>query len=1075
PVKVVSGAMVPYAPQNLTASPGESAAQLHWTRSTANDIYFYRIYGGSTPNPLTPVDSTMYGDPDDTTASFTGLTNYTEMFYRVVAIDSAGNISPYSNEVSVTPSDKTAPAAPVNLAVVDSVASYFTIAWNMNSETDIAKYYIYRDTLPNPTTLIDSTVNVVDTVRAFTTLTIGQPYYFRVAAVDTSGNVGALSNEVTAVPYMIHSIYAYSYGNGVLTPGGTNYVDHGDSLQFTIQADPLHHIDSIAIDPNIIMIEERAITGIGTDDAKMKRRTKTAAPLEQMADPITLVGTGNDDTLRTYTFTNVIAIHTIKAYFSKNTFTINTSIVGNGTILPADSSIVFYGDTIQFSICADQFHHTDSVLVDGVKTDSLYTYTFSNVTAPHTITAYFSPNVFDHFIVESPVRGPIDPQIAGAPFLILVTAVDAGGNPVDSFTGNVWFSSTDTMMSVLGESYSNSFIAGAHGPQQVTLYSAGMQTISVIDSVSGRSGTSDPFFVNAAGLHHFSVYDTSGSPVSDQVEGRMFPVKIVAMDNFNNVQSDYSGQVDVNIDDGESGVFFGATTNFTGGIFSPYFAQIDAIGTFSVTVNDNMAERGGGSNTFTVVSDTNFIYAVSTNGSISPFDSIAVQYGDTALFSFSPMPGYHFDSLMVDGVRIPDSTSHYTFFNVTGPHMIEVYNSVNLNIPPMFTVVLSDTAIARFDTLSFSYGVSDPDFGIIRYSIESGPAGAVIDSVTGLLTFIPAADANGTYPLMVKAVDDSLAAIVDTVNIRVNIYGDVSGNGTISAYDGSLVLIQSVGGMVFTPLQEKVADVSAAPGISAMDASYILQRAVGLISAFPGGLGKQERAEAVLSAFSFRIQKSEKQDEYDLFVSVNKASNTFGIVMSLGFDSSIVRPLAMSKTASTDSMSMAFHFPSEKANLALAGVTPMTSAGDIIKFTFQLKDPNYPKNAVLFTMKKFILNETDHTNDIGGITLNVRNLAQLPTVYKLEQNYPNPFNPSTTINYQLPEAGSVRIVIYNMLGQMVRTLVNEEQSAGYYSQIWNGADDSNRKVASGVYIYRIEALGAQNRRFTEVKKMIMIK
>ncbi len=1012
---------------------------------------------------------------NDTIKVLAGLINYTEYYVRITAVDTNGNISDYSVELTATPSDQTAPAAPASLTVVDSVASYFTIAWNMNLESDIAKYYIYRDTLPNPTTLIDSTVNVVDTVRAFTTLTIGQPYFFRVAAVDTSGNVGLLSNEVSAVPYMIHSIYAYSYGNGIITPDSINYVNHGDSLQFTIQADPFNHIDSIAIDPNIVNIEARAITGIGTDGAKVKRRMKTAAPLEQMADPITLVGTGNDDTLRTYTFNNVTESHTIKAYFSKNSFTVTAAVFGNGTIMPQDSSIVYQGDSIQFIISADQYHHTDSVLVDGVKTDSLYTYTFSNVTAPHTITAYFSPNIFDHFIVEAPSRGPIDPQTAGAPFLILVTAVDAAENPVDSFTGNVWFSSSDTMMNVLGEYYSNPFIAGAFGPQQVTLYTAGMQTISVIDSVSGRSGTSDPFFVNAAGLHHFSVYDTSGSPVSDQVEGRMFPVKIVAMDNFNNVRSDYSGQVDVNIDDGESGAYFGTTTSFTGGIFSPYFAQIDAIGTFSITVNDNMAEKGGGSNTFTVVSDTNFIYAVSTNGSISPFDSIAVQYGDPALFSFSPMPGYHFDSLMVDGVRIPDSTTHYTFFNVTGPHMIEVYNSVNLNIPPMFTVVLSDTAIARFDTLSFSYGVSDPDFGIIRYSIEAGPAGAVIDSVTGVLTYIPAVNANGTYPLIVKAVDDSLAAVVDTVNIRVNIYGDVSGNGTITSFDGAMVLQDAVGAITFTPLQERVGDVTGNAGIGALDASLILQYSVGLISSFPGGLGKQERVEAELSAFSFRIQKSEKQDEYDLFVSVNKKSNVFNILMSLGFDSSIVRPLAMVKTASTDSMFIAYKFPDGLANLALAGITPMTSSGDIIKFTFRLKDPNYPKNAVLFTMKKFILNETDHTNDIGGITLSVRSLAQLPTVYKLEQNYPNPFNPSTTINYQLPEAGSVRIVIYNMLGQIVRTLVNEEQSAGYYSQIWNGADDSNRKVASGVYIYRIEALGAQNKRFTEVKKMVMIK
>ncbi|MFZ4621970.1 MAG: FlgD immunoglobulin-like domain containing protein, partial [Bacteroidota bacterium] len=699
----------------------------------------------------------------------------------------------------------------------------------------------------------------------------------------------------------------------------------------------------------------------------------------------------------------------------------------------------------------------------------------SNVTARHTIAAYFSPNVFDHFIVEAPPRGPIDPQTAGAPFLITVSAVDASGNPVDSFTGNVWFSSTDTIMSVLGGDFSNPFITGVHGPQQVTLFTAGAQTISVIDSVSGKTGTSDPFIVNAAGLHHFTVNDTSGSVVPDQVESRTFQLKILAKDIYNNVQSDYTGQVDVNIEEGGIGQNIGMTSNFTGGVFSPFFLQIGNKGSFIITVNDNLAEKGGTSNTFTVVSDTNFIYAVSTNGSISPFDSVAVQYGNSAVFSFSPMPGNHFDSLMVDGVRIPDSTLHYTFFNVTGPHMIEVYNSVNLNIPPMFTVVLSDTAIARFDTLSFSYGVSDPDLGIIRYSIESGPAGAVIDSITGVLTYIPAVNANGTYPLIVKAVDDSLAAIVDTVNVRVNIYGDVSGNGTITAFDGAMVLQKVVGASTFTPLQLKVGDVSGSGLLSSLDASYILQRAVGLISSFPGGLGKQERAEAVLSAFSFRIQKSAKQDEYDLFVSVNKASNVFGIGMDLGFDSSVVTPLMMSKTEATDSMSIAYRFPDGMAKMALAGVTPLTSAGDIVKFTFRLKVPNYPKNAVLFTMKKFILNETDHTDDIGGITLNVHDLAQLPTTYKLEQNYPNPFNPSTTINYQLPEDGSVKIVIYNMLGQIVRTLVNEVQSAGYYSMVWNGIDESDRKVSSGVYIYRIEANGPQNKRFTEVKKMVMIK
>ena len=72
-------------------------------------------------------------------------------------------------------------------------------------------------------------------------------------------------------------------------------------------------------------------------------------------------------------------------------------------------------------------------------------------------------------------------------------------------------------------------------------------------------------------------------------------------------------------------------------------------------------------------------------------------------------------------------------------------------------------------------------------------------------------------------------------------------------------------------------------------------------------------------------------------------------------------------------------------------------------------------------------------------------------------NYPNPFNPSTTIRYTLPEASNVRLIIYNILGQQVRTLVNTAQSRGIYSVQWDGRDAYGRQAATGVYIYRLEA------------------
>jgi hypothetical protein len=96
--------------------------------------------------------------------------------------------------------------------------------------------------------------------------------------------------------------------------------------------------------------------------------------------------------------------------------------------------------------------------------------------------------------------------------------------------------------------------------------------------------------------------------------------------------------------------------------------------------------------------------------------------------------------------------------------------------------------------------------------------------------------------------------------------------------------------------------------------------------------------------------------------------------------------------------------------------------------------------------------------------------SQRPTVFALRQNYPNPFNPTTVIQYALPKSSFVKIEVYNILGQKVRTLMEEEQEPGYKMVDWDGKDDSGAEVSSGVYFYRIEA-GS----FVECKKMTLLK
>jgi len=97
-------------------------------------------------------------------------------------------------------------------------------------------------------------------------------------------------------------------------------------------------------------------------------------------------------------------------------------------------------------------------------------------------------------------------------------------------------------------------------------------------------------------------------------------------------------------------------------------------------------------------------------------------------------------------------------------------------------------------------------------------------------------------------------------------------------------------------------------------------------------------------------------------------------------------------------------------------------------------------------------------------------MTDVPVVTALQSNYPNPFNPSTTIAFDVAKAGRVSIEIYNIKGQRVKTLVNDDYAAGKHNVVWNGDDTSGRKVGSGVYFYRMTT-GDYN----SIKKMLLMK
>jgi hypothetical protein len=96
--------------------------------------------------------------------------------------------------------------------------------------------------------------------------------------------------------------------------------------------------------------------------------------------------------------------------------------------------------------------------------------------------------------------------------------------------------------------------------------------------------------------------------------------------------------------------------------------------------------------------------------------------------------------------------------------------------------------------------------------------------------------------------------------------------------------------------------------------------------------------------------------------------------------------------------------------------------------------------------------------------------ASIPEELDVSQNYPNPFNPTTEIAYALPKDAWVKLTIYNILGQKVKTLVNEHRPAGQQVVHWDAKDEKGENVSSGIYFYTIQA-GS----YTKTKKMLLLR
>ena len=174
-------------------------------------------------------------------------------------------------------------------------------------------------------------------------------------------------------------------------------------------------------------------------------------------------------------------------------------------------------------------------------------------------------------------------------------------------------------------------------------------------------------------------------------------------------------------------------------------------------------------------------------------------------------------------------------------------------------------------------------------------------------------------------------------------------------------------------------------------------------------------------------------------------------------------------------------------------VTLQNSNGESVKFAYSDNQGNYEIRSVLPADYSMVISHIDFQSETRTVSIanneqvlvaadavlfgrsitNVddnNGIEEIQPEIKLENNYPNPFNPSTTIGFSINQAQQVKLIIYNMLGQQVKELINKFTQPGNYRISWDATDSNGNEVSTGIYLYSLET---QN--FKQVKKMILTK
>ncbi len=845
------------------------------------------------------------------------------------------------------------------------------------------------------------------------------------------------ANHTISVTFAINSytITASTGANGTVAPPGVTNVNHGGNQSYTITPDVGYHVADVLVD------------GI------------SVGPLTN------------------YTFTNITASHTISASFAINAYTITATSGANGTIAPPGVTNVNHGGNQSYTITPDAGYHVAAVVVDGVSVGPVTSYNFTNVTTNHTISVTFTINIYT-ITASAGVNGTIAPPG--------VTSVSHGGSQNYTIAPSTGYHVADVLIDGLSvgpvTSYNFTNVTANH-----TISATFAINIYTITASVGGSGTISPpgvTNVNYGASQSYTIAPSAGNHVVDVLINGV-SVGPVTSYSFTNVTANHtiSATFAINIytltanagangtitPAGVTNVSHGGNQSYTMTSFTGYHVAdvlVDGISVGAVTTYDftNVTASHTISVAFTINTYTITPFA-GPNGSINPGGPATVTHGSNQTFTITPSSGHRIDSLFIDGAMI-DTTRSYTFVNVTANHTIRasfVANPVtilvilnlgwNLISNPVTNPVPGDSVKQLFPTSLNAYAFEFIGTYVHSYTLVNGKGywekfrASTFNAVRGGMR---------TYDSVTVAagwnIVGSISYTVDTSTIvsvppglRASKWFGYSNGYTTATHliPGKGYLVRSSGAGKFylgNPASGSSAAKSQATEASEVDALNTLT-----ITDANGGsqtLYFGADAQNAIPVEMFAMPPVPPQGGFDA-----RFETADGGSMVRTHDVQVTNPTEFAVSVQSDAYPLTITWNINKSTASYALTDGLGNRA------FHAKDMRGEGSMTIAN------------SSVNRFSVKLLGDGQLPKEFTLSQNYPNPFNPTTNIEYQLPVESRVSVTLFNMLGQEVATLVNEDQKAGYRSVQWNA-----NGFASGVYVYRIQAGN-----FVASKKLVLLK